>query len=228
MLKVLIVSRNEIDNNLIERKLAHVTRRVGRVSFSSARPASMATVLDTGFNLIVYNDQQYTSSIRNNVQSWRSLGYFGPVIVMVKMPDPKVFDRMADLHNVTILEKPYDNKDLLGIAEKYLSDSRVMQRKFRRFDTQQRAQLEAYNKDFTSSSIISNISKGGVHITGDLEDISKGDLLRVCFELDELKKNHTMAAQVVWTRGEVGTAERSAGLKFVSKAEVYKSLLDGA
>ncbi len=37
------------------------------------------------------------------------------------------------------------------------------------------------------------------------------------FELDQIKKNRTMSAQVVWTRGEVGSAGRQAGLKFISK-----------
>jgi hypothetical protein len=87
--------------------------------------------------------------------------------------------------------------------------------------------LESYNKDFTSPTLISNISKGGAHIVGKLENISKGDLLRVCFELDQIKKNRTMSAEVVWTQGDIGQEERSAGLRFISKTKVYESLLNG-
>lgn len=227
MIKIIIASRNEADNALIEKKLAPITQLVGDVRFHSARPANLSGMLDGKYNLLVFNCQHFNSSMRNNINHWRSLGYLGPVIVLVKIPDPKIIDRFADMHNVTLIEKPYENKDLQGIAVKYINEAKVAQRKYRRFDTNQKALLESYNKDFSSDSLIMNISKGGAHIVGDLEDISKGDLLRVCFDLSEIKKNRTMSAQVVWTSGEVGTSGRQAGLKFISKTKVYESLLGG-
>lgn len=227
MLKVLIASRNETDNTLIEKKLAPIAKKVGAVQFYGARPANMPIMLENQYNLLVFNCQHFNSSMRSNITHWRSLGYLGPILILVKIPDPKVIDRFADLQNVTLIEKPYENRDLQGIAVKYLNETVVNQRRFRRFDTKQNATLESYNKNFSSKSIISNISKGGAHIMGALSDLSKGDLLRVCFELDELKKNHTMSAQVVWTSGDVGDENRSAGLRFISKAMVYDSLLNG-
>ncbi len=227
MLKVLIASRNETDNTLIEKKLSPVAKKVGAVQFYGARPANMPIMLENQYNLLVFNCQHFNSSMRGNITHWRSLGYLGPIIILVKIPDPKLIDGFADMQNVTLIEKPYENKDLQGIAVKYLNENHVFQRRFRRFDTKQNATLESYNKNFSSTSIISNISKGGAHIMGSLLDLSKGDLLRVCFELDELKKNHTMSAQVVWTEGDVGEDNRSAGLRFISKAMVYESLLNG-
>ena len=228
MIKVLIASRNESDNALIEKKLAPIANNVGAVRFFGARPANMPTILlDGSYNLLVFNCQNFNSSMRNNISHWRSIGYLGPIVVLVKIPDPKVIDRFADMQNVTIIEKPYENRDLQGIAVKYLMQSTVHQRKFRRFDTKQNATLESYNKNFSSQSTISNISKGGAYVVGNLEDLSRGDLLRVCFELDELKKNHTMSAQVIWTKGNVGDPDRAAGLKFISKSAVYDSLLNG-
>ncbi len=226
MLKVLIVSRNESDNSLIEKRLHPIEKHVGAAQFVGSRPANLPSMINNKYNLLVYNCQHFNSAMRSSISHWRSLGYLGPILLLVKVPDPRLIDQFADLKNVTIIEKPYENKDLQGIAIKYLKDAQVHQRRFRRFDTQQKALLESYNKDFSSYSLISNISKGGVHIVGELSDLSKGDLLRVCFELDELKKNHTMSAEVVWTSGEVGTADRMAGLKFVSKSTVYEALLN--
>ena len=227
MLKVLIASRNETDNTLIEKRLLPITHNVGEVRFISARPANLPTMLDNEYNLLVFNCQHFNSSMRNSISHWRSLGYLGPIMVLVKIPDPKLIDRFVDIQNLTIIEKPYENRDLQGIAVKYLKEAQVNQRRFRRFDTKQKALLESYNKDFTTTSLISNISKGGAHIVGPLNDLSKGDLLRVCFELDELNKNHTMSAEVVWTSGNVGDPDRNAGLRFISKSRVYESLLNG-
>ncbi|NQZ18765.1 MAG: PilZ domain-containing protein [Bdellovibrionales bacterium] len=226
MLKVLVVSRNETDNALIEKKLSPISKSVGMVQYYSARPANLNSKLDSQFNLLVYNCQHFNSAMRNNVSHSSSLGYLGPIMILVKIPNPDIIDSFADLQNVTIIEKPYENRDVQGIATKYLRDGKVWQRKHRRFDTKQKALLESYNRDYTSYTVISNISKGGAHIEGDLNDMSKGDLLRVCFELDELKKNHTMSAQVVWTSGDVGS-NRTAGLKFISKSQVYETLLSG-
>lgn len=227
MLRVLIASKNETDNTLIEKRLAPISKSLGEVRFTSARPANLPTMIESRFNLLVFNCQHFNSATRNTISYWRSLGYLGPIMVLVKIPDPRMLDGFADVQNVTIIEKPYENRDLQGIALKYLREGQVNQRKFRRFDTRQKALLESYNKDFSSYTTISNISKGGVHISGDLEDLSKGDLLRVCFELDELKKNHTMSAQVVWTSGDVGAEDRTAGLRFISKTMVYETLLNG-
>lgn len=226
-MKVIIASRNEADNSLIEKKLSPISKDFGDIRFLSARPANLANVLDKSYDLLVYNCQNFTSSLRESINQWRALGYLGPILVLVKIPDPRILDKFSDIHNVTLVEKPYENKDLQGIATKYLNEQKVAQRRYRRFDTQQKALLESYNKNFTSYTVISNISRGGAFIMGDLDGISKGDLLRVCFELDEIKKSRTISAQVVWTKGEAGKRGRTAGLKFITKTKVYETLLNG-
>jgi hypothetical protein len=227
MLKVIIASGSESDATLIERKLTPITRALGEVRFHGARPANLSAVLDANYNLLIYNCQHFSSSMRYQVQELRSIGYLGPIMILGKVPHPNTIDRFSDMRSVTIVEKPYDNKDIQGIAIKYLRDAVVEQRRHRRFDTFQKVKLESYNKDFASQTLISNISRGGAHIQGELNDISRGDLLRVSFELDQLQKSRTVSAEVVWTRGDVGAEERSAGLRFISKAKVYEALLNG-
>lgn len=227
MLRILVASRNETDNSLIEKKLSPISKEFGEIRFVGSRPGNIINVIDAQYDLVVYNCQNFTSTMRDNLFQWRSMGYLGPVMILAKLPDPKTIDKFSDLHNVTLIEKPYENKDLLGIAVKYLNEQKVAQRRFRRFDTNQKVLLESYNKNFSSNTTIANISRGGAYIIGDLEGISKGDLLRVCFELDEIKKSRTMSAQVVWTRGEAASKGRTAGLKFISKTKVYETLLNG-
>lgn len=224
MFKVIIASRNEADNALLQKKLSPI-KKEHEVRFHSARPANLATLFDGKTNLLVYNCQHFNSSMRGHIKDWRSQGYLGPVVILVKVPNTKILDGFADLRNVTIIEKPYENKDLVGIVSKYLGEDKVSQRKHRRFLTDQKAVLESYNKDFTGDTTILNISKGGAYIVGDLTDISKGDLLRVCFDLDQIKKSRTMSAQVVWKSKHAG--EHSAGLKFITKSQVYDTLLNG-
>lgn len=227
VLKLMIASRNEVDNTLIEKKLSPIAKKIGPIEFQSARPANLKNLLDHTYNLLVYNGQDFNSALRNNILHWRNVGYLGPIMLLAKITDASLMDRFTDLHNVTIIEKPYDNKDLQGIAIKYLKDVKVAQRRHRRFETQQSALLESYTRDFNAHSVIANISKGGAQIVGQLDQLTKGDLLRVSIELDQLQKNRTMSAEVVWTEGDVGSHERLAGLRFISKAQVYDTLLNG-
>lgn len=227
MLKVMIASGNETDNALIERKLSPISRTLGEVKFHGVRPAHLSTAIDSTYNLLIHNTQHFSPHMRSEVQHLRSMGYLGPIMILGKVPSPNTIDRFADMQSVTIIEKPYENKDLQGIAIKYLNDAIVQQRRHRRFDTSQKVQLESYSKDLSTQTLISNISRGGVHVQGELHDISRGDLLRVSFNLEQLNKSRVVSAQVVWTRGEVGSQERSAGLRFISKAKVYEALLNG-
>lgn len=227
MLKVMIASGNETDTALIERKLAPISRTMGEVKFHGARPANLSAVMGAGYNLLIYNCQYFSASMRYEIQNLRTSGYLGPVMVLGKVPDANTLDRFSDIRNVTIVEKPYENKDLQGIAIKYLNDAVVEQRRHRRFGTSQFVRLESYNKDFAAESMLSNISKGGAHVSGELNDITRGDLIRMSFHLEEINKSRTVSAEVVWTQGEVGTQERCAGLRFISKAQVYQSLLNG-
>jgi len=227
MLKVMIASGSETDNALIERKLAPISRTLGDVKFHGIRPAHLPAAIDSSYNLLIHNTLHFSPTMRSEVQHLRSMGYLGPVMILGKVPHPNTIDRFSDMQSVTIIEKPYENKDLQGIAIKYLKDAVVQQRRHRRFDTAQKVQLESYNKDYSAQTLISNISRGGAHVQGELHDISRGDLLRISFNLDQLNKSRVVSAEVVWTNGEVGTQERSAGLRFISKAKVYEALLNG-
>ncbi|MCB0379256.1 MAG: PilZ domain-containing protein [Bdellovibrionales bacterium] len=227
MLKILMVSKNESDNPLLRKKLEPIEQQVGAVQYISARPANMSTLLESDLSLLIFNCPHFTTALRDHINHWRSSGYLGPIVILAKVHDPVTLNNLADMQNVAIVEKPYENKDLQGVAVKLINEAKVKQRRWRRYDTDQTAWLESYTSEFSVSTVIKNISKGGACISGDLSTMSKGDLLRIQFDLDEINKSHTMSAQVVWTSGEVG-GERMAGLQFVSKETVYQSLLGAA
>lgn len=226
MITIQLVSPNENDNILVQGKLESLKKEFGAMEFITSRPASLSSTLDINSSMVVYNCTAYSSSLIDFSQSLREMSYLGPILLLVKIPDVKVLEKFEKLKNTVLIEKPYERKDLLGIARKFLKDAQVNQRQYRRFDTEQSALLESYQRDFVVQSRIENISRGGVFIRGPLEDLSRGDLLRVNFNLDELNKTHTMSAKVVWTEGRVDENERTAGLQFMSKEDVYSQLLN--
>jgi len=226
MIKMHLVSQNENDNLLVQGKLESLKKEFGAMDFSTSRPASLASNLDINSSMVIYNCTSFSSSLIDFSQNLREINYLGPVLILVKIPDVKVLEDFKPMKNTVLVEKPYTRKDLLGIARKFLKDAQVNQRSHRRFETDQSALLESYQRDFVVQSKIENISRGGVFIRGPLEDLSRGDLLRVNFNLDELNKTHTMSAKVVWTDGNVDESERTAGLQFMTKEDIYSQLLN--
>ena len=82
---------------------------------------------------MIYNSSVFTSSLKDMTSQLRNVGYFGPVVITVKIPDPKVLTGFQGMHNVVLLEKPYEKKDLVGITRKFLRATKVNQRRFSPF-----------------------------------------------------------------------------------------------
>jgi hypothetical protein len=101
------------------------------------------------------------------------------------------------------------------------------QRKDERFSVKQFATLESYNSDFKVETVVTNISKSGMRITGELSGLQTGDLLRLHMQFEEINKERQMSAKIVWIKIE-GDKMSEAGLQFVSQKDVYRYLLERA
>ena len=118
MIKVLLVSQNESDNALVQRKLQVLKQEFGVMSFTTTRPASLSTVIDIESSLVLYNSNAYNSGLLDMTSQMRHMGYLGPIVLMAKIPDIKCLAAFQALQNVVVLEKPYEKKDLVGISRK--------------------------------------------------------------------------------------------------------------
>lgn len=225
MVKVILSSADDNELHILAKRIAPLVEEVGQIRFERCRPAHIPMELSEDVQLLVFNSQHYGIHLKQSVSEWRYQGYLGPILMLTKIPDPTQLTELDHMHGVVVLDKPYDPKDLVGISKKLLMEVKVNQRKFRRFPTNQTAHLESYKTSLEISANVDNISLGGVCIKGDIKDIAKGDLLKVEFQLDEVKKSHVLNAKVVWTAGKVGDIDRMAGLLFVPKEEVYSQLL---
>lgn len=225
MVTVVLASIDENELQLLYKRVSPLVDDIGQIRFQKCRPANLSECLNEEVGLLIFNAQHYGSHLKQSVSEWRFQGYLGPVLILTKVPDLNQLTDLDHMNNVVVLDKPYNPKDLLGVSKKLLTEVKVNQRKFRRFPTNQLARLESYQTSLELSANVDNISLGGACIKGDIKELSKGDLLKVEFELNEVKKSHILNAKVVWTTGKVGDVNRMAGLVFVPKEEVYNQLL---
>lgn len=225
MSRICIVSNNQIEAKKIQDSLNVLSLDAHqRLQFEHIRPSQIGTHLHPSIDIMVYNHpHQLDMNLKQQVISWRKHGFFGSSIVLTKVTDQDLLTKLNGINNFVVIEKPFDEKDLQGVTQKFLNTITVNQRRFRRFNADQVINLESYKTDFKSESKVSNISLGGLCIEGDWGQLSQGDLLKVQFPLDQLHREHTMNVKVVWVR-KSGVC--SAGVEFVKNEELYSELLN--
>jgi hypothetical protein len=221
---IVIVSANQVESKKIFESLTNVETADYRPEFEFLRPTQVPDLLDPAVDLIVYNNNTYMNmNVYQQIASWRKKGCLSSVLMLTKVNDEALIKSLEPANNMVVLEKPYLERDLKGIAHKILRSNQINQRKFRRYDVQQEVSLSSYKSGFAGKTHVLNMSRGGLCITGGLDGLKTGDLLRVDFELDKIKSRRSMNGKVVWVAPE--DKEIQAGLEFVKDSEVYGHLL---
>lgn len=225
MSKICIVSNNQIDAKSIKETVQQLdTDQYQRVDFDLIRPVQLSTHLNPEIDLLIYNHSHYLDiNLKQQVMNWRKRGFLGSILVISKTREDGLIEQLNTLHNFVVLEKPYESKDLAGMAFKFLKTVKVNQRRYRRFSTEQNVHVESYKTEFKTDSAVTNMSMGGLRIEGHLTDLKCGDILKIQFPLDKVKREYTMNARVVWVKDSI---QSEAGVEFVKDAELYSQLLD--
>lgn len=223
---VVIVSANQVESKKIFEITEGIESSGYRVEFEFLRPTQVPDQLDPSIDLIIYNNNTNMNlNMYQQITSWRKKGCLSSVLMLTKVNDENLIRSVESNNNIVILEKPYLEKDLRGIAQKILIADRIKQRVFRRYDVQQTVSLSSYKSGFNSKTQVRNMSLGGLCLGGGLEGLEEGDLLRVDFELDKINARRTVNGRVIWVADE--NNEVQAGLAFVKDSDVYSHLLEG-
>jgi hypothetical protein len=91
----------------------------------------------------------------------------------------------------------------------------------KRFDTKEQAQFEIYGQTGTIEASLKNLSTTGAFLEFSSGSYSpkKGDLLNLTIRLESLKKDHIVAAEVVWTN------DAGIGICFVQRDEILERMM---
>ena len=229
MEKVLISSITEEENTLIRGKLNPLTEEFNKIHFQSCRPVNLVHSVSPDLCLLIINLHYYNSSQRKIITQMRNQGYLGPIVVVARASNPATAKEVQSIENVTFLEKPYDTKDLVGISRKHIFAAQVRQRVFRRYRTNQKTIVERYTKEDSKEGTVLNLSKGGAYVEGEFENLDVGELLRLQINLNEVDREYTMPARVIWKVGRENALNQTntgIGVEFVRSDEVYKYLMN--
>lgn len=147
-----------------------------------------------------------------------------PILVLTAEISADLQNELAFYHDVHLLMKPMTENGLLGLVRKLLVAHRVPKQVYRRFNTNQIAEVEALSSGDCILTSLYNLSKGGAYCEYDGQaPMSVGDILRLKVFLNDTNSEYTFNAKVVWTTNKGRFSGRfGCGFKFVSGRGTYR------
>jgi response regulator RpfG family c-di-GMP phosphodiesterase len=223
--QIILASRTEQDNAILRKKLNSLIEIIpGGARITTTRP--QATKLELGGNpdLVIFNFNDWNQNELQFVEGLRQEGYKRMIMILAKADAPTAVQNLALLERVVYLEKPFEIRDLVGIAEKAISQGAVAQRIYRRFNTEQQATVE-FEPGRAIASRIFNMSKTGAYLElNSLQDVNVGETVKLRMELEDVSRTYVMPAKIVWTQIMGRTGGTGVGVHFIGRGAVRRHI----
>lgn len=232
--QIILASRTEQENAILRKKLNSLVEIVpGGARITTTRP--QATKLEVGGNpdLVIFNFNDWNQNELQFVEGLRQEGYERMIMILAKADAPTAVQNLALLERVVYLEKPFEIRDLVGIAEKAISQGAVAQRIYRRFNTEQQATVEfsggaggsGNGVNRAVGSRIFNMSKTGAYLElNSLQDVNVGEMVKLRMELEDVSRTYVMPAKIVWTQIMGRTGGTGVGVHFTGRGAVRRHI----
>lgn len=224
--QIVIASRTEQENEILRRKLQCLQQSIkGGVQLQTTRPQAAKLEIAQHPDLVIFNFNEWSREELNSVMQLRSEGFDRMMMILAKSEAPKAVQNLALLDRVVYVEKPYEQKDLVGIAEKALLKGLVAQRVHRRYDTRQGALIEFHGGKSVASQIF-NLSKTGAYIElNALQDVDIGEAVQLRMELEDVSRTYLIPAQVIWTNMMGRMGGTGLGVRFTGRGVVRRHIM---
>lgn len=180
------------------------------------------------FNLLIMESRIFSMEEYQTILEFREDGLTAPILYIcdqLKIPKDYFLNENINLHFVT---RPVSEKNILGITRKLLAQKTIPKQKFRRFNTNQIAQIETLTDGDNLLTSMYNLSKGGAYCEFDGgKQMSIGDLIRLKIILSETNTEHSVNAKVVWTtsRGRF-SGRQGLGVRFLTAKDSYREMIE--
>lgn len=223
---VILASRSEEENILLRKKLLGLSESItGGVRVTTTRPQATKLELSGNPDLVIFNFNDWNDDELSWVTNLRGEGYDRMIMILAKADVPTAVQNLRFLERVVYMEKPYEARDLVGIAEKALLKGAVAQRIHRRFTVEQEALVDFGVGRGTIGSRVFNMSKTGAYLElNALQDIRVGESVKLRMELEDMNRTYVMPAKVVWTQVMGRTGGTGLGISFTGRGDVKRNI----
>lgn len=161
------------------------------------------------------------------VEHLKKSGTSFPVLIVTDKVQLRHNGKLNLLQDIHVLVRPVFEKNIVALTRKLLQTKKVPKQNYRRFNTNQIAQVEALTSGDSLLTSMYNLSKGGAYCEFDSQRaFGIGDLFRMKVFITDTNSEYTFNAKVVWTTPKGRFSGRfGCGFKFVSAKDMYRSQL---
>jgi DNA-binding NtrC family response regulator len=191
-------------------------------------PSAIADELSKRVVHLVIVDQKVVSEDTLALVNWlKHSEYTFPIIVVAKTITAHFAQQLHLSSDIHLLVRPIYAKTIVGLVRKLIFSKAVRKQTFRRFNTNQIAEVEALQTGESWMTSMYNLSQSGAYCEFEAgASCSVGDLIRLKVRIEETNREYSFNAKVVWTTDEGKFSGRpGVGLRFVSQKDTYRSLL---
>lgn len=227
MQKILLHSPSTNDAYMIKSFLEKRLPYSIEVSHSAKQTEEIIT--NRPIQLVIYDTSTFSTVDYQFLKDIRGFGYSYPFLILSSLEGAEAILAQAGKNKMHFLAKPYEFKALRGMTRKLMVQRSIQQQIHRRFRTQIKAKMETFIHGEAIETYMFNLSKGGAYceFSGASNVLGIGDLVRLRVNLDDVHKDYTLTARVVWTtRKGSYSGGHGAGLRFVKNSDVYRHLLE--
>ncbi len=179
------------------------------------------------FHLVIIDHVDVNDATMGLVNWLKHTHYSFPILILTNKIKPSFTNRLNLISDTHTLIRPVLGKNITGLVRKLLVAKRVPKQVYRRFNTNQIAEVEALESGDSLLTSMYNLSKGGAYCEFDGgAALTVGDLIRLKVMLNDTNSEYTFNAKVIWTTQEGRFSGRfGVGFRFVSQKDTYRSLL---
>ncbi len=179
--------------------------------------------------LILFQEQRLIREHLQCIKTIRQLGYGNGILLSTQEIEvSEDIQSLVQRHRLNFIHHPAKDKNLVGLVKKLLIMRSLPQQRYKRYLTREKAQLETYLSGKAWSTNLYNLSEGGAYCEFESKpQLETGDLVRLKIHLDNVEKQHSINAKVVWTakKGHINGAP-AVGMMFVKSSEIYQHLME--
>ncbi len=179
--------------------------------------------------LVLFQVEKFHQDQLDWIRGIRQLGYDNGILLSTQeLQLSEDIQNVVNRHRLNFIHHPARDKNLVGLVKKLLIMRSLPQQRFQRFLTREKAQMETYLSGKTWTTHMYNLSEGGAYCEFEAKpQLETGDLVRLKVHLDDVEKQHSVNAKVVWLtkKGHIKGGP-GAGVMFIKNSEIYQHLME--
>lgn len=184
---------------------------------------AMVFIKENRVDLIIFDLDDLSEDKIQSILSMRDIDDKTPIVLLGNKINDMALEILKAFPNILVLEKPRGIGALESVASKFLRGETVYNRKYRRFNTKETAQIILFSNGKEYDCHIVNLSKGGafLEIKNFTEKVE--GLIKIKLNLNQIQKDYTLSAKIVWNLVTQNSCQ--IGIQFIKSNDIYSQFL---